>query len=184
MRVYRRRLPHLDVPGAATFVTWRLQGSLPPERAFAGGPLPSGLAFSALDRLLDGTQWGAALLEAPDVAQAVQSELLRAARLGRCSLHAYVVMPNHVHVLWTPTGSLVELVRLVKGASSHEINRIPGRRGVPVWQSEYHDRLVRDRAEFRQIQRYIEWNPVKAGLVKVPEEFMWSSGFRRGLLDG
>ena len=47
--------------------------------------------------------------------------------------------------------------------------------GQPFWQDESYDRLVRDGEEFQRIVRYIETNPVNAGLVAMPEEFPWSS---------
>jgi hypothetical protein len=50
--------------------------------------------------------------------------------------------------------------------------------GQRFWQEESYDRVVRDAAEFRRILRYIEFNPVKAGLVVTPEEFCWSSARR------
>jgi len=54
-----------------------------------------------------------------------------------------------------------------------QANRILGRTGVPFWQDESYDRLVRNDREFRQVTRYIELNPVNAGLVSTPEEFPW-----------
>jgi putative transposase len=86
-------------------------------------------------------------------------------------------MPNHVHVLWTPQVSLPILVRQVKGPTALSANRVLGRTGKPFWQEEYFDRVVRTDTEFSQIQRYIEWNPVKAALVANPEEFRWSSAY-------
>ena len=50
-----------------------------------------------------------------------------------------------------------------------------GHTGQPFWQDESYDRLVRDEAEFQRITRYIEMNPVKAGLAAKPEDFPWSS---------
>ena len=96
---------------------------------------------------------------------------------GLCSLHAYVVMPNHVHVLWTPQVSLPVLVRSVKGPVARTANQLLGRAGKPFWQEEYFDRIVRTEKEFSQIRRYIEWNPVTVTLVASPEEFRWSSAF-------
>jgi hypothetical protein len=89
-------------------------------------------------------------------------------------------MPNHVHVLWTPLRSLPTLVRQVKGPSALAANRLLGNTGEPFWQSEYFDRQVRNEHEFAKIQRYIEWNPMKAGLVARPEEFPWSSAYTGG----
>ncbi len=95
----------------------------------------------------------------------------------RCSLYAYVVMPNHVHVLWTPHIRLADLMRQMKGPTARRANQLLGRNGKPFWQQEYFDRVVRSDAEFAQIQRYIEWNPVKAALVAHPTEFPWSSAY-------
>ncbi|WP_321476853.1 transposase [uncultured Paludibaculum sp.] len=177
MRIYRRRLPHVDSPGEPVFVTWRLSGSLPPHRAFLGGPIASRAAFAVMDRLLDEARCGPSMLRQPAVARIVQEEILAVAAVGACPVHAYVVMPNHVHVLWTPAISLADVVRLVKGRSARRINLLLGRTGSTFWQSEYFDRLVRSQDEFASVRRYIEWNPVKAGLVRAAEEFVWSSGF-------
>jgi putative transposase len=95
-----------------------------------------------------------------------------------CALHAFVIMPNHVHLLCTPVISLPELVRRVKGSTAFLANGILERRGEKFWQDEFFDRMVRKDGEFERIQRYIEWNPVKACLVARPEEFRWSSAWR------
>jgi hypothetical protein len=52
------------------------------------------------------------------------------------------------------------------------------RRGEKFWQDEFFDRIVRNDSEFGRIEQYIEWNPVKAGLVARPELFPWSSAWR------
>ena len=99
MRTYRRRLPHLDAPGDPVFVTWRLWGSLPRERIFQPEHFTSGEAFVAWDRLLDTSKTGPFYLRRPDVASLVKEHLDAAVADGLCELHAYVVMPNHVHLL-------------------------------------------------------------------------------------
>jgi putative transposase len=73
--------------------------------------------------------------------------------------------------------SLPVLIQKVKGPTALHANRVLARTGKPFWQEEYFDRIVRTETEFSQIQRYIEWNPVKAALVANPEEFQWSSAF-------
>jgi REP element-mobilizing transposase RayT len=178
MRSYRRRLPHIDTPGVPTFVTWRLWGSLPPERVFEREHLSSGEAFVAWDRLLDTARSGPFYLRQEEIAGLVQEQLRKADAGGLCSLHAFVIMPNHVHLLCTPLVSLAELMRRVKGPTAHSANGILGRRGEKFWHEEYFDRIVRIGDEFGRIRRYIEWNPVKAGLVARPEEFQWSSAWR------
>lgn len=175
MRIYRRRLPHWDVPDRPVFVTWRLRGSLPPERCFYRESLRSGEAFLAWDRLLDTARSGPSYLRQPDVAELVTEQLRQAASDGLCTLHAYVVMPNHVHVLWTPRIALPELVRHVKGPTARLANRLLSRVGQPFWQEEYFDHLVRNAGEFGRVCRYIEWNPVRAALVTDPRDFTWSS---------
>jgi hypothetical protein len=70
----------------------------------------------------------------------------------------------------TPTSWLGPL----KGFTAHEANRILGTAGSRFWQDESYDHLVRD-GEFERIRRYIEWNPVKAGLAANPEAFPWCS---------
>jgi REP element-mobilizing transposase RayT len=60
-----------------------------------------------------------------------------------CSLDAYVVMPNHVHVLWTPPIRLPQLMHRAKGPTARWANKLLGRVGKPFWQEEYFDRLVR-----------------------------------------
>jgi putative DNA methylase len=177
VRKYRRRLPHLDIPGSPVFVTWRLWGSLPQDHAFSREEVASGEAFAALDRLLDTARSGPVYLRRPEIADLVSQQLRVACSKGLCSLHAYVVMPNHVHVLWTPEVSLPALVRRVKGPTARSANQLLGRAGKPFWQEEYFDRIVRTETEFCQILRYIEWNPVRAALVSDPEEFPWSSAF-------
>ena len=89
-------------------------------------------------------------------------------------------MPNHLHVLWTPSISLATLIGKVKGSTAHAANLMLGRCGEPFWQADYFDRMVRNSDQFDAVRRYIEWNPVKAGLVGRPEDFEWSSA-RTGL---
>lgn len=180
MKFYRRRLPHRDIPGAPVFVTWCLFGSLPKERTFFPQHLTTGEAFVAWDKLLDAGRTGARWLAHSRVADLVTRKLLDFAASRLCDLDSFVIMPNHVHVLWTPNGSLADLIRRVKGGAALEANRLLGRVGQKFWQDEYFDRGVRDEHEMARIRGYIEWNPVKAGLVSKPEDFLWSSARLNG----
>jgi hypothetical protein len=65
----------------------------------------------------------------------------------------------------------------LKGATARQANLALGRTGQPFWQEESYDRLVRNGEEFRRIQRYIEYNPVKACLAASPEQYEWSSAW-------
>jgi REP element-mobilizing transposase RayT len=95
-------------------------------------------------------------------------------------LHNYVVMANHVHLLITPRVPVPRLMQSLKRFTAREGNRLLGLTGRPFWQAESYDRLVRDAAEFKRIARYVESNPVRAGLAVIPERFRWSSAWRCG----
>lgn len=85
-------------------------------------------------------------------------------------------MPNHVHVLLTPHDdrSLKSIVQPLKSFSAVEIRKQLGDSGS-VWQPDYFDRLIRDEGHFERVLRYIEWNPVKAGLCSDPKHWPHSS---------
>jgi REP element-mobilizing transposase RayT len=83
-------------------------------------------------------------------------------------------MPNHVHVLLEPLFEyrLSQIMQGVKGASSRECNRIIGKSG-PFWMPESYDHIVRSEKEYRHYIRYIDENPMKAGL---EEGTYWVAG--------
>ena len=174
MRSYERRLPHWDTVGQALFVTFRLHGSLPANRVFPPERLRNGRAFAAMDRLLDSNRSGPLFLSQPEVANLIVRALMDGERFERYRLHAWVVMPNHVHLLVTPQVTARQWLGPLKGFTGHAVNRLLVRSGA-FWQDESYDHLVRDSESFDRIRRYIEWNPVKAGLAGTPEEFAWSS---------
>jgi putative transposase len=174
MQDSRRRLPHRYVIGEHLFVTFRLHGSLPGGRTFADPRLPSGKAFASMDRLLDEQTSGPACLKVPAIAEIVVDSITKGAA-NDYLLHAWVVMPNHVHLLITPKVDVAGLLRRLKGASAREGNKLMRRSGQPFWQSESYDHLVRNAGEFKSIENYILRNPVRAGLARSPEEYPWSS---------
>jgi putative DNA methylase len=176
--VRRRRLPHLETSDRPLFVTFRLRGSLPAHRPFPAANLTSGEAFIAIDRLLDEARSGPTFLRQPAVAQAVVASIMHGTGIGHYEMHSWVIMPNHVHLLLTPRVSLSRLLGSLKTATATRANLLLGRTGQPFWQDESYDHVARSDDESRRIQRYIENNPVKAGLVARPEEYVWSSARR------
>ncbi|MBS1825583.1 MAG: transposase [Acidobacteria bacterium] len=94
--------------------------------------------------------------------------------LGLYELRAWVVMVNHVHVLIRPHVPLARIMRTIKSFSGRRANLILGRSG-PFWMGESYDHWVRGPEELERIVRYIERNPVAAGLVSRPEDWRWSS---------
>jgi len=117
---------------------------------------------------------GECVLKNPRVAAAVEEVFLRFDG-QRYRMTAWVVMPNHVHVLFElwemPLG---QLLKAWKGTSANAANRVLARTGQ-FWQEEYWDRYMRDEEHFNKAKHYIEWNPVKAGLLKQPQDWPFSS---------
>ena len=83
-------------------------------------------------------------------------------------------MPNHVHILIAPQADLSRITKTVKGYSARESNARLHRSGE-FWQQESYDHWVRDEKERNRIIRYIEENPVAAGLSARLEDWQWSS---------
>jgi REP element-mobilizing transposase RayT len=129
-----------------------------------------------MDRLLDTATTGPLHLRRPEFAQMVIEAIRYREREGHYTLHNFVVMANHVHLLITPKIPVPKLTQTLKWFTARAGNRILGATGQPFWQDESYDRWVRDEAEFDRIASYIERNPVNAGLCASPEEFLWSSG--------
>ena len=96
----------------------------------------------------------------------------------RYLLAAWVVMPNHGHVLLKPLPgfSLTSIMKGLKGNTANQANKSLGRTGK-FWHPDYFDRYIRDEEHFRKTVRYIENNPVKAGLVDTPDKWKYSSAY-------
>jgi REP element-mobilizing transposase RayT len=109
------------------------------------------------------------------VAQIVVACLRRGVELCHYDLGAWVLMANHVHVLLWPKIGVSRLLCSLKGVTAREANKILARTGSPFWQAESYDHRVRDDTELVRIWRYIENNPVKAGIAARPEAHRWSS---------
>jgi putative transposase len=93
-----------------------------------------------------------------------------------CQVHAFVLMTNHVHLLLTPNqqGAVSDLMRRVNLRFVQAMNRRYGRTGCG-WENRFWSSIVENSDYFLRCQRYIELNPIRAGLVKRPELYAWSS---------
>ena len=117
-------------------------------------------------------------------ALAVIEALMDYRAAGKYLLHAFVIMPEHIHVLLTPALelSLERVVQLLKGGSSHRIGELTPRR-FPVWQRGFSDHRIRDAEDYAARVRYIEINPLKRGLVRNAAEYRYSSAHAGFALD-
>ena len=173
----RGYLPHFDMPGLVQFINYRLDDAVPAGQRHEWAELlkidDELKRRTRIEEYLDRGR-GSCLLREPRAASVVEGNWLH--RDGQdYRLLAWVVMPNHVHLLveiWQTPQS--KLVKDWKGYTGRRVNRVLGRRGQ-LWQDDYWDRYVRDEAHYRKVRRYIEMNPVKAGLVKTPERWPFSS---------
>lgn len=98
-----------------------------------------------------------------------------AAQFG-CHIHAYVLMTNHVHLLLTAdtTGATAELMKRLGQRYCQYINRTYHRTGS-LWEGRYRSCLTQEDNYLLACYRYIELNPVRAGIVNHPGAYRWSS---------
>jgi REP element-mobilizing transposase RayT len=185
----RGYLPHYDVPGASQFITFRQADSLPTrllrlyarlmEQAKTGAAAARAHSriFTHAEKFL-GKGHGSCRLRDPRAAKIVEDALLFYDSRDY-QLIAWVVMPNHVHVVARLDGqrSMERITRNWKSWTALQINGLTGESGR-FWQKEVFDRLLRDSDEQGHAVRYVEMNPVHAGLCKSPLDWPFSSARR------
>lgn len=144
--LYRRKLPHIQREAKPLFLnaTTRERWVLPPP---------------ARDLVLD---------------------CLRQEHGKRAKFYIAVIMPDHLHMIFdllpdaatNSIFSIAEVMSTLKGVTAHKINRLLRRRGA-VWEEEFFDHYIRTRDELDAKFRYIQMNPVRAGIVGRPEGYPW-----------
>lgn len=188
VHITQQRLPHWVQEGVSYFVTFRLADSVPVhlqqqwqherEAWLRFHPEPWSVEVEAdyrrlfperLDQWLDAGM-GECHLRRAEMRDAVDRHM-RHLDGQRYDVDAFVLMPNHVHLLITPrTGQeLFALLKGIKGTSARTVNKLLGRTGASFWMEDSYNRIVRDSEELIAFRKYIEANPVKASLR--PEEF-------------
>jgi putative transposase len=173
----RGYLPHRDEPGLTQFVTFRLADSFPAALRSEWEALLKvedvQERYRQLQAYLDKGN-GECLLRRPDLAKLVE-ESFQFFHGKHYELRAWVVMPNHVHVLFQTDGkSMSYIVENWKKFTAHEANRLIGRQGQ-FWFGDYWDTFMRDAEHELRTRQYIEANPVKALLVQEAKDWPWSS---------
>jgi putative transposase len=110
--------------------------------------------------------------------------LYRYRREGRFQIHAFVVMPEHVHLLISPVDNITieRSVQLVKGSYSHALGEILGR-NREIWQRGFTDHRIRDREDFVNHENYVHQNPVERKIVNDSSEYRYCSAFPGYKLD-
>ena len=194
---FRGVLPHLKKEGDTYFVTFRQAGTLPKEVLLrfkqerdailqhamaAKRPLTwqereelFRLFSNRVDKYLDAGH-GVCYLRDSTFADLVAGAI-RFFEGQRYELHAWVVMPNHAHVVvWPMPGhSLSDILHSWKSFTSHKINKLLPTKVVPFWQSESYEHLIRDDDDLHRCCHYTLANPVNAGLCAEPHVWQWSS---------
>lgn len=102
--------------------------------------------------------------------------LKQAADSCGCEIHAYALMTNHVHLLLTPTFA-DSVGRLFQSLGRHYVRYVNEtyQRHGGLWEGRYKCNVIESQAYFLSCMRYIELNPVRAGMVDLPAEYRWSS---------
>jgi REP element-mobilizing transposase RayT len=191
----RGYMPHVDGPQLIQHVSFHLADSLPKEALEVMNAelksLPPKLRDAEKEkriaRFIDAGK-GSCVLRVPKIAEMVQNAFLLF-HGERYTLHAWCVMPNHVHVLFQPKAgwTMSKIVASWKSFTGRRISEHKMRAGLepgepsgkpnPIWHREYWDRYIRDQAHYANTVKYIHENPVKAGLVKKAEKWKWSSAY-------
>jgi len=112
-------------------------------------------------------------LEAPSPKETVEAVLERIRTRHQARVYAYVLMPEHVHLLINEPPSILvaQFLKALKQTTSRELKGDRER----FWQDRYFDRNIRGEAARSEVIRYIHRNPVKRGLVASPGQYRWSS---------
>jgi putative DNA methylase len=181
----RGYLPHWEAGEVAQSITFRLADSLPDtvlERLHDDlKRMPESDQTMKrrirIEEALDKGR-GSAALSNPDIGEIVETALLHF-DAQRYRLHAWCVMPNHVHALITPLAdwTLSSTTHSWKSFTSKKANALLGKQGA-FWAPEYYDRAIRDEVHYASAIDYIAKNPVKANLCTKPEDWRFSSAWR------
>ena len=175
----RGYLPHYDDGLSLQCLTYRLADALP------SGVVARLREFTAdrcgreeeIERIL-GVGHGSCLLRKPENAQIIVDNW-RHFDGENYHLNAWVVMPNHVHVLIEPLAGH-PLGRIVQSWKSYTAKRIafqPASEAKRLWQPDYWDRCIRNERHYRATVEYIHQNPVRAHLCARSEDWPWSSEY-------
>ena len=176
---YRGYLPHFDADHLIQFITFRLADSLPKAIFDEMAAVASGSAElrQRIEAVID-RGFGRCALRDGAIA-AIVRDAFEHFDGTRYRMIAWVIMPNHVHLLVEQIAGypLGDIVHAWKSFTAKAANKHLGTTGA-FWEPDYFDRYIRDQAHFDAAVHYIHDNPVKAGLVANAAEWRWSSAWK------
>ncbi len=174
---FRDNLPHMHQDGKFQFVTFRLHDSLPQSKIIElqeakdifekRYPKPwdaetriklRNIIGPMESRLLD-NGYGECILRRPDVRKIVE-DAIQFFDGEKYELEAYVIMPNHVHLLVRMIGThqISDVIYSIKKFSAVKVNKLLNRTGA-FWMKRYFDRMPRNEEEMTHYKKYIASNP-------------------------
>jgi len=186
---YRRRLPHWSVRDGLYFVTIRQKNSIPTDAAMKiRGKILDLEIYSETEQVLlkrkifaEMEEW----LDRPSVegilVKGESPEIIKGAikfreEGGVWRMIEYVIMPNHLHLFFEiKSGSLKDIISGFKRKTSTEIRKKVGFEGEHLWHREWFDHWSRSGEQDDRIRKYIRNNPVKAGMVKICNDWPFGS---------
>jgi REP element-mobilizing transposase RayT len=178
----RGYLPHFDGGQTIQFLTYRLADSMPQNilekwRVELENNEITDADFRRRIEIYLDQGYGNCWLKRPDIAEIVEENLLHFDDV-KYKLYAWVIMPNHLHLLLKPLDGFIlsEIVHSCKSFTANRANKILGRSGR-FWFPEPFDRFIRDQKHFESTVSYIENNPVKAKLCVEKSDWHFSSAF-------
>ena len=198
MYFYRRNLPHLQPPGGEYFITFNLNGSLPKKvisemrsyrkenfKSSSSDKIPQDKAseierkiFLTYESVLDNASSGPQWLKKDSIADIIK-ESIHYRDNKFYDLYAYCIMSNHVHIVFKHLTNntaikskhpVSDIIGNLKKFTSRNCNKYLNRTGA-FWQTESFDRLIRNNNELTNVISYTIHNPVKAGLIKIWENW-------------
>ena len=191
---WRGRLPHWEVEDGRYFVTIHLAGAIPEQGKARVHQLSEEHKRSAqcnsdpssdlqlmrtifrelemwLDRAVDNT-W----LSVPTVADMIIEAIEHRIQTSTWDVFEWVIMPNHLHLfLSVRRGTLKESMEDFKRWTGHQAARLIDLPDGRFWQDEWFDHWSRSDEQDERIAKYIQQNPVKAGLIKIVSDWKYSS---------
>ncbi|MCD6172402.1 MAG: transposase [Sulfurimonas sp.] len=157
-----KKLPHIDAKGHYQFVTFRTNDSLDSfiQKLINDTTIKQPIKQYKIDNILDNSVKGAylnkkVLIYLYNFLKELENEVYR--------LKCFVIMPNHVHILFEQLKPIDETIRVIKSKSAIAINRLLGKSGK-FWAADYYDKVIRDEEHFRKVYEYIKNNSLKVGL--------------------